>query len=100
MENLQTLWRDMLGDAVLTSTYIEPLLASEFAQERREGQMLVVFSFLSIFIACLGLYGASAFNVERRKREIGIRRVMGAEIKQIVALLQPASANLKDDAGL
>jgi putative ABC transport system permease protein len=87
LANLQNLWRDVMGDAVFTASFIEPIVANEFSQERREGQMFVVFSLFSIFIACLGLYGASAFSVERRTREIGIRKVMGAEIRQIVALL-------------
>jgi putative ABC transport system permease protein len=87
MENLQKVWRDTMGAAEFTVSSIEPLLASEFFQEQRESQMLVVFSLFAIFIACLGLYGASAFSVERRTREIGIRKVLGAEIREIVALL-------------
>jgi putative ABC transport system permease protein len=87
LENLQEVWRDTIGDAELAVSFIEPVLANEFSQERREGQMFVVFSLFSIFIACLGLYGASAFSVERRTKEIGIRKVMGAEVRQIVALL-------------
>lgn len=87
LEKLRNLWRGTMGDAVFTVSFIEAVLAREFFQERREGQMLVVFALFSMFIACLGLYGASAFSVERRTKEIGIRKVMGAEIRQIVTLL-------------
>jgi putative ABC transport system permease protein len=87
MRNLRQVWNETMGDAVFSVSFIEPLLASEFAHERGEGQMFLLFSLFAIFIACLGLYGASAFSVERRTKEIGIRRAMGAEIKQIVALL-------------
>lgn len=87
MNNVEAVWRGTMGGAELAVSFIEPLLASEFSQERREGQMFVVFSLFAIFIACLGLYGASAFSVERRTREIGIRRVIGAELREIIALL-------------
>ncbi|MDY6982065.1 MAG: FtsX-like permease family protein, partial [Pseudomonadota bacterium] len=87
LHDVQNIWRDLMGDAVLASSFVEPLLAREFAQERIEGRMLVAFSLFAILIACLGLYGASAFSVERRTREIGIRKVMGAEVREIVALM-------------
>jgi putative ABC transport system permease protein len=50
-------------------------------------QLFLGFSILAIVIACLGLYGLSAFTVERRTKEIGIRKVMGASVGDIVRLL-------------
>ncbi|MGV3593584.1 MAG: ABC transporter permease [Gammaproteobacteria bacterium] len=87
MDAVQGTWRSLMGDAVLTSHFVEPLLAREFAQERGEGRMLIVFSLFSIFIAWLGLYGAALNTVNERTREIAIRKVMGAEIHQVVMLL-------------
>jgi len=87
LENLQEVWCNVMGGAVFTTSSIEPLLAREFSQECGEGRMFVLFSLFSVFIACLGLYGASVFSVERRTKEIGIRKVMGAEVREIVALL-------------
>jgi len=49
--------------------------------------MLTAFSILAIFIACLGLYGLASFTAERRTKEIGIRKVMGANVFDIVWLL-------------
>jgi putative ABC transport system permease protein len=46
-----------------------------------------VFSLLAIFIACMGLYGLATFTTQRRTKEIGIRKVMGAQVKDIVGLL-------------
>lgn len=45
------------------------------------------FAVLAIIVACLGLYGLAAFSAERRTKEIGIRKVMGAEVRDIVKLL-------------
>ena len=49
--------------------------------------MLVSFALLAIVIACLGLFGSAAYTVERRTREIGIRKVLGAEVRELVSLL-------------
>ena len=48
---------------------------------------MIVFAFLAIFIACLGLFGLSAFSISQRIKEIGIRKVLGADVSTIVALL-------------
>src|SRR5690606_14936020 len=49
--------------------------------------ILLSFAILAIVIACLGLFGSAAFNVARRGKEIGIRKVLGAEVREIVTLL-------------
>ena len=56
-------------------------------QETRQAKLLGVFTLLAGVIACLGLYGLATFTAERRTREIGIRKVMGAGIRDIVFLL-------------
>jgi putative ABC transport system permease protein len=58
-----------------------------YRAEERMGTMFGIFSLLAIFIACLGLFGLAAFTTERRTREIGIRKAMGASIANIVFLL-------------
>ena len=55
--------------------------------EQRLGQVLSVFSFLTIGIACLGLLGLVSFMTERRTKEIGIRKVLGASVGRVVWLL-------------
>ena len=62
-------------------------MEDQFAQERIEALILVSFSLLAIVIACLGLFGSASFTVERRTKEIGLRKVMGAKVNDIVRLL-------------
>ena len=58
-----------------------------YQSEQKTGQIFTAFSILAIFIACLGLFGLTAFTVERRIKEIGIRKVLGASISTIVYLI-------------
>lgn len=87
MTDVTEVWREVMGDAVLYSAFVEQNLEAEFAQEKVEAQLMVSFSLLAVLIACLGLYGSAAFTVERRTKEVGIRKVLGAEVREVLALL-------------
>jgi putative ABC transport system permease protein len=55
--------------------------------EQRLGKIFLIFSILTIFIACIGLLGLAAFATEQRTKEIGIRKVLGASVPNLVTLL-------------
>ena len=58
-----------------------------YHSERRMSHLISAFTYIAIFIACLGLFGLSSFSANRRKKEVGVRKVMGASISDIVRLL-------------
>lgn len=68
--------------------------AKKFASTAMIGKLSNLFAFLAIFISCLGLFGLAAFTAERRKKEIGIRKVLGASVSGLVALLSKEFALL------
>lgn len=55
--------------------------------EKQTRKLFAIFSFLAIFIACLGLFGLSSFIADRRTKEIGIRKILGASVPKIVTIL-------------
>ena len=61
-------------------------VAKRYDGDRRTARIAVVFSLLAIFVACMGVFGLTAFMVEQRTKEIGIRKVIGASIINIVSL--------------
>ncbi len=68
-------------------TFLDQYLHTLYNSEEQLAQVILVFSGLAIFIACLGLYALAAFTTEQRTKEIGIRKVMGASIFQLSTML-------------
>ena len=68
------------------SQFPDLLMAKNYEEDRRVGVMVLSFSILAIFVACLGVFGLTAFMAEQRTKEIGIRKVFGANVFSIVRL--------------
>ena len=66
---------------------MEDLVAGRLDGERRAAQLAGLFSALALFLSCVGLYGATSFGVNQRKREIGIRMALGAEGSSVVGMV-------------
>ena len=87
VKRVKQVWNNVVGDAPFISRNLKQYLAVTFSREEQENRVLMTFALLAIFIACMGLFGMSAYTVERRVKEIGLRKVMGAKVKDIVKLL-------------
>jgi putative ABC transport system permease protein len=87
LEQVKSVWNKVMGDAEISYVFVDQLLAGEFQQEQTEMKVFISFSLLAIVIACMGLFGSASFTVEFRTKEIGLRKVMGARVKNIVTLL-------------
>jgi putative ABC transport system permease protein len=59
----------------------------QYAREQKQGQLSLVFTIIAVFIACLGLFGLAAFTAQQRVKEIGIRKALGASVRNIIGLL-------------
>jgi putative ABC transport system permease protein len=87
LDEVNKVWKKVMGDEEISTVFVNQLIAQEFQQEKTEQKVLISFSILAILIACMGLFGSASFTVERRTKEIGLRKVMGARVKNIVHLL-------------
>ncbi|WP_426668903.1 ABC transporter permease [Mucilaginibacter sp. McL0603] len=67
--------------------FLDQNFANQYQTEQKQGNLLFIFTVLAISIACLGLFGLVTFTAEQRVKEIGIRKVLGASISNIVSLL-------------
>ncbi len=86
-QQLETLWKGMFPNTPFSYKFVDELTLAEFKKEQHLSTIMGFFSLLAIAIAALGLYALAAFTAERRTKEIGIRKVLGANIIDIVQLL-------------
>ena len=87
LEQIRTIWQDMLPAAPFEYFYVDQALAMEFKSEVSQANIFLGFAILTMVIGCLGLYGLAAFVTECRRREVGIRKILGASIGDILTLL-------------
>jgi len=80
-------WRELVPEQPFAADLVATTLAAQFDAEQARAALFAAFAGLAVVIACLGLYGLAAFTAERRTKEIGIRKVLGARIRDIVRLL-------------
>ena len=84
---LQTTWKKFLPESPFEYSFLQENFERLYRSETLQSQLFAVFAGIAIFIACLGLFGLSAFAISQRVKEIGIRKVLGADVSTIVTLL-------------
>ncbi len=87
LSSLEALYRRFAPDEPFAYSFVDAEYEQIYKSETIVGTLASVFAGLSIFIACLGLFGLAAFTAEQRTKEIGIRKVLGASVTGIVTLL-------------
>lgn len=80
-------WRSFAPDVPFDADFSDDIVLKLYKRLDARAQMFAAFSALAVVIACLGLFGLAAFTAERRTKEIGIRKVLGARTRDIVRLL-------------
>jgi putative ABC transport system permease protein len=87
IEEITQVWKQFLPNQPIRYTFLDESYARMYDDVARTGKILTSFSVLAIVVACLGLFALSAFMVEQRSKEISIRLVLGASVKNIFRLL-------------
>jgi putative ABC transport system permease protein len=67
--------------------FLDQVFARQYEEDERKSDLFLAFASVTIFIACLGLFGLAAFSMEQRTKEIGVRKVLGASVPELVRLL-------------
>lgn len=87
ISHVQTTWKSLFPNYPFSYTMLEDSLDAMYEKEEIMLQVLGYFALLTIVISCLGLFALSAYATEKRNKEIGIRKVMGASVIQIIVLI-------------
>jgi len=87
ISGIQSKWKEFLPDNPLEYTFLDAQYDSLYKADQTIGKVFSVFTCLSLTVACLGLLGLAMYTAERRTKEIGIRKVLGATVENLVAML-------------
>ncbi|MBC3788580.1 ABC transporter permease [Spirosoma utsteinense] len=87
LASLKKQWNQFTTDAPFTYAFLDERFNATYQTEQKTGLILGIFAGLTIFVACLGLFGLATFMAEQRTKEIGVRKVLGASVASIVGLL-------------
>lgn len=83
LASIEKLWNTVASGQPFNYYFMDESFNNTYEAEQRLGRIFIIFTILSIIIACLGLFGLAAFNAQKRTKEIGVRKVMGASVSQI-----------------
>ncbi len=87
INDIEAVWKQHAPQIPISHEFVSEMLAAQYDQENRQAELFAAFSVLAVLVACLGLFGLASFSAEQRTKEIGIRKVLGATIRDIVQLL-------------
>ncbi|MBX3564103.1 MAG: ABC transporter permease [Sphingomonas sp.] len=84
---IENVWRSFAPDVAFDGQFSDAIMERSYRRMDARAQMFGLFAILAVVVGCLGLFGLAAFTAERRTKEIGIRKVLGARTRDIVRLL-------------
>src|SRR6185295_19151121 len=84
---IESKWKQFVPEQPFKYEFLDDNMNRGYAEEQRSGKVFAVFSGLAIIIACVGLFGLSAYTASLRTKEIGIRKVLGSSVGDVVILL-------------
>lgn len=87
LAKIENVWKEFLPHRPFEYSFLSEQYGQLYDAEQKQAQLFTIFSALAILIACLGLFGLATFNTLQRVKEIGIRKVLGASVVNIVGLL-------------
>ena len=84
---IQSKWKDVFPQSTFNYTFLDQKFEAQYKGDKAFSRVFQIFTLLAIFIASMGLFGLTSYTVVQRKKEIGIRKVNGATIAQVLTLL-------------
>jgi putative ABC transport system permease protein len=87
LRSIEKIWQQLEPAYPFRYVFIDESFDRLYRSEQRMGQIFIAFTMIAIFVSCLGLFGLASFTAEQRTKEIGIRKVLGASVANVVLLL-------------
>ncbi len=85
--SMKTQWASFGPEEPFAYNFMDDLYSNTYTAEQKTGRILNIFAMLTIFVACMGLFGLVTYTAEQRAKEIGIRKILGASVAQVTTML-------------
>jgi ABC-type antimicrobial peptide transport system permease subunit len=86
LKKIEAIWNEVYPDFVYEQKFLDAKIENFYTSETRLSHLYKIFAMLAIFLSCLGLYGLASFMAAQRIKEVGVRKVLGASVKNIILL--------------
>jgi putative ABC transport system permease protein len=87
VKNIESKYKEMAPGMPFSYQFLDESFDNMYREEQRVGKVALTFSLLAVLIACLGLFGLATYMAEQRTKEIGVRKVLGASVPNIISML-------------
>jgi putative ABC transport system permease protein len=87
VSSIETIWKSTITDTPFEYSFLDENIQKQYDEDRRISKIITSFGLIAMIICSLGLYGLSSYMAESRFKEIGIRKVMGASVSQLVSMM-------------
>jgi putative ABC transport system permease protein len=87
VSQIEELWKSQVANTPFEYTFLDDDIQKQYLEDERISRIITYFTTIAILLCSLGLYGLSSFMAERRLKEIGVRKVMGASVTQIMGMM-------------
>jgi ABC-type antimicrobial peptide transport system permease subunit len=80
-------WKSVFENETYTYEFLDDVIRNYYTNEKKSSALISIFAFITIFIACLGIYGLALYSGQQRSKEIGIRKINGARVPEVMTML-------------
>ena len=87
IEEVERIYKEIAPDYPMTSRFLDDSIALQYEDEQKQARIFTAFATLSIILACMGIFGLATFSAHQRQKELSIRKVLGASVKQVIYLI-------------
>lgn len=87
LAEIRSAWQTYAGNFEFSYTFLDESLAQQYQAEQTTGKVFSFFSVMAVFIACLGLFSMAAISLKRKQKEMGMRKILGASVNQVLLML-------------
>jgi putative ABC transport system permease protein len=86
----ESTWKSVFENETYTYEFLDDVIRDYYTNEKNSSALISIFALITIFIACLGIYGLALYSSQQRSKEIGIRKINGAKVSEVMSMLNEA----------